>query len=89
MSLIKNLNILRKTNTTVITKDTKEISGRIVSIDKEMNIQLRNVEIYFKKNISKLDNMLVKGSNIRYFKIDKSINLTKLLIKRKKKKNIN
>ncbi|KCZ78797.1 hypothetical protein H311_00163 [Anncaliia algerae PRA109] len=81
MDLVNHLTCISKSLSIVKTKDSKEYKGIVISIDGNMNILMRNVELTYKKNITKINKVLIKGSDVRYFTIEDNNKLKKIINK--------
>lgn len=75
MKLIQKLKNLKKQKVKIETKDTKIYEGTVVKVDGQMNFKLRGVTLKYKKTASNYDEVIVRGSLIRYVLFDDNFNL--------------
>lgn len=81
MKLVKFLMKLISECVTIELKNGTVVTGNITAVDISMNTHLKNVKMTIKGNepIS-LDNLTIRGNNIRYFFLPDELNIDQYLV---------
>ncbi|CAM8895177.1 unnamed protein product [Rhodiola kirilowii] len=81
MKLVRFLMKLNNETVSIELKNGTVVHGTITGVDISMNTHLKTVKLTLKgKNPVTLDQMSVRGSNIRYYILPDSLNLETLLV---------
>lgn len=82
MKLVRFLMKLTNESVTIELKNNSTVSGTITSVDMQMNVHLKHVRLTSKASPSpiSLDQMSIRGNNVRYFILPDSLPLDTLLI---------
>eukprot|EP00285_Hemiselmis_virescens_P005954 CAMPEP_0173390070 /NCGR_PEP_ID=MMETSP1356-20130122/14282_1 /TAXON_ID=77927 ORGANISM="Hemiselmis virescens, Strain PCC157" /NCGR_SAMPLE_ID=MMETSP1356 /ASSEMBLY_ACC=CAM_ASM_000847 /LENGTH=107 /DNA_ID=CAMNT_0014347389 /DNA_START=84 /DNA_END=404 /DNA_ORIENTATION=+ len=81
MKLVKFLMKLNNETVTIELKNGSVVHGTIVGVDMAMNTHLKAVKLTVKnKNPVPLEQLSIRGSNIRYYLLPDTLNLDTLLV---------
>ncbi|KAM3134130.1 Small nuclear ribonucleoprotein SmD1b [Paramecium bursaria] len=81
MKLVKFLMKLKNENVTIELKNGTVVLGTITGVDVRMNTHLSKVKVTLKgKNPVTLDQLTIRGNNIRYFHLSDHLSIDNLLV---------
>ncbi len=89
MKLVRFLMKLKNESVTIELKNGTIITGTIVGVDVRMNTHLTNVKMIIKgKNPVSLEQLTIRGNNLRYFILPETLPLDNLLVDEGPKKTV-